>query len=72
MPRLPVLSGQEVVQALKRLGFEEVRQRGSHVVLRRGAAGCVVPLHREIKRGTLATIIKQADISIDGLINAVR
>ncbi|MGF1549744.1 MAG: type II toxin-antitoxin system HicA family toxin [Sphingomonadaceae bacterium] len=54
MPRLPVLSGAEVVRALERLGFEQKRQRGSHVVMRRGEAGCVVPLHEEVKRGTLA------------------
>jgi predicted RNA binding protein YcfA (HicA-like mRNA interferase family) len=71
MPKLPVLSGQEIVQALERLGFEVVRQRGSHIVLRRGAEGCVVPLHREVKKGTLAAIIKQADIPTDELINAL-
>lgn len=39
MPRLPHLSGREIVTALQRLGFAAVRQRGSHIVMRRGAAG---------------------------------
>jgi predicted RNA binding protein YcfA (HicA-like mRNA interferase family) len=51
MPELRRVSGQEVVRALERLGFVQVRQRGSHVVLKRqtleGEVGCVVPLHRE-------------------------
>lgn len=70
MPRLPVLSGQEVVQKLERLGFRRVRQRGSHVVMRRDEAGCVVPLHKEIKIGTLAGILRQAGLSADEFIEA--
>lgn len=49
MPSLPVISGSEAVRALQRLGFAVVRQRGSHVILRKGSQGCVVPNHREIK-----------------------
>lgn len=60
MPRLPILSGQEVVTALERLDFVKIRQRGSHV-MPRGLAGCVVPLH-EVKTGTLAGILRQAEI----------
>lgn len=67
MPRLPVLSGREVITRLERLGFVRVRQRGSHVVLRRGSMGCVVPLHDELKRGTLAGIIRQAGLTPDEL-----
>jgi predicted RNA binding protein YcfA (HicA-like mRNA interferase family) len=49
-----------------------MRQRGSHVVMRRGAAGCVVPLHPEVKRGTLAGIIRQAGLSTDEFIGAAK
>ncbi|MSX98911.1 MAG: addiction module toxin, HicA family [Actinobacteria bacterium] len=48
MPELPVVSGAEVVRALEHLGFRVVRQRGSHVMLRKGVARCVVPLHRRV------------------------
>ena len=51
------------------LGFEQVRQRGSHVVLKKqtpeGAVGCVVPLHRELAIGTLRGILKQARVTSD-------
>lgn len=63
MPKLPRISGQEAVHRLERLGFAIVRQRGSHVVMRRGAFGCVVPNHREIKVGTLAGVLRQAGVS---------
>lgn len=69
MPKLPVLSGQEIVRLLERAGFEQVRQRGSHVVMRRGNGGCVVPLHREVKTGTLAGILRQAGLTLSELIN---
>jgi predicted RNA binding protein YcfA (HicA-like mRNA interferase family) len=71
MPRLPRLSGAEAIRALERLGFVAVRQRGSHVVLRRGPAGCVVPLHRELKTGTLVGALKQAGISADEFLGAL-
>jgi len=53
MPKLPRISGAEALRGLERLGFEKVRQ-GSHVVMRRGAKGCVVPLHAELKVGNLS------------------
>lgn len=71
MPKLPHVSGAEAVRALERLGFELVRQRGSHIVLRRGASGCVIPNHREIKVGTLAGALRQAGISADEFIAAL-
>ena len=72
MPKLPVLSGRDVVKALERLGFEQMRQKGSHVILQRAGIGCVVPLHREIKTGTLAGIVRQAGLTQDEFLGAVR
>jgi len=65
MPKLPRVSGQTVIRVLTRLGFEQIRQRGSHVALRRDHVGCVVPLHRELKVGTLAGILRQAGVSVE-------
>jgi predicted RNA binding protein YcfA (HicA-like mRNA interferase family) len=48
MPNLPGVSGRKAVKALERLGFVLLRQKGSHVIMRRGDRGCVVPMHREI------------------------
>jgi predicted RNA binding protein YcfA (HicA-like mRNA interferase family) len=50
MPNLPGVSGRNTVKALEKLGFVFVRQKGSHVIMRRGDRGCVVPMHREIKQ----------------------
>ena len=72
MPKLPVLSGADVIKALEQLGFAQVRQRGSHVVLRRGGTGTVVPLHRELKTGTLAGILRQAGVTQDEFLGAVK
>jgi len=72
MPKLPVVSGKECLKALGRLGFEEARQRGSHVVMKRDEYGCVVPMHGEIKTGTLAGLLKQAGVSTEEFIEALR
>ena len=65
------MSGQEAIRALERLGFVQVRQKGSHVVLKRqtpeGAIGCVMPLHRELATGTLRGILKQARVTPEEL-----
>lgn len=71
MPKLPVVSGKECRKALGKLGFDEARQRGSHVVMKRGESGCVVPMHAEIKTGTLSGILKQAGVSVEDFINAL-
>jgi predicted RNA binding protein YcfA (HicA-like mRNA interferase family) len=68
MPSLPHISGAEAFRALERLGFIQVRQRGSHVIMRRGASGCVVPMHREIRIGALAGVIRQAGVSAEEFI----
>jgi predicted RNA binding protein YcfA (HicA-like mRNA interferase family) len=71
MPSLPRISGAAIVKALERLGFVKLRQTGSHVIMRRGPKGCVVPMHDEVKVGTLAGILRQADISTEEFIGAL-
>jgi predicted RNA binding protein YcfA (HicA-like mRNA interferase family) len=71
MPKLPHISGAEAVKALQRLGFQVARQRGSHIVMRRGSSGCVVPNHREIKVGTLAGLLRQAGVTAEEFIAAL-
>lgn len=72
MPKLPIVSGAEVVRALQRLGFAVIRQRGSHIVMRRDSSGCIVPNHRELKTGTLAGLLKQAGVSPQEFLDALR
>jgi predicted RNA binding protein YcfA (HicA-like mRNA interferase family) len=71
MPNLPRVSGREVIRALEKLGFAVKRQRGSHVILRRGSIGCVVPDHKELKTGTLNGVLRQAGVSVEEFIAAL-
>lgn len=69
MSVLPRLSGREVVKALMRVGYEQDRQRGSHIILRQIASPhrrIVVPDHDEVAKGTLRAIIRQAGLTVDG------
>ena len=65
MSKLPVVSGQKLVRVLERLGFTLDRQRGSHMILFRAEppTTVTVPDHRELDRGTLRAILRQADIT---------
>ena len=71
MPKLPVVSGADVVRALEHLGFVVIRQRGSQIMMRRDSSGCVVPNHRELKIETLVGLLKQAGISLEEFIEAL-
>lgn len=61
------MSGDDAIRVLERMGFVVLRQRGSHVVLKRilpdGATGCVTPRHRELAPGTLRGALRQAKLS---------
>ena len=72
MPKLPHVSGVEIQRALERLGFNKVRQSGSHVVMKREGKGCVVPMHSEVKVGTLAGLLRQAEVSSEEFLLALR
>jgi len=76
MPKLPVISGKELIRALKKAGFVEVRHRGSHVSLQKITAEknfkTVVPLHKELAKGTLLDILQQAGLSKDELIEFLK
>lgn len=66
MNGLPVVPGAQLIRALERVGWESVRQRGSHVRLRHPERRTflVVPLHKELKRGTLRGILRDADLTV--------
>jgi predicted RNA binding protein YcfA (HicA-like mRNA interferase family) len=65
MPKFPHVSGAQAIRVLERLGFVVARQNGSHIVMRKGSVGCVVPNHKEVKIGTLAGVLRQAGVSAD-------
>ena len=74
-PKLPRVSGEEAIRALERFGFVRIRQRGSHVLLKKHTkeeeVGCVVPLHRELAVGTLRSILRQARVTPEEFIECL-
>jgi predicted RNA binding protein YcfA (HicA-like mRNA interferase family) len=72
MPEIPRISGDQAINVFMILGFQQVRQKGSHVVMRRGDKGCVIPRHKELVVGTLRSAIRQAGISVDEFVAAYR
>jgi len=64
-----VVSGSDVVRTLAKAGFLEVSRRGSHVKVRSEAGRtAIVPMHRELARGTLRSILRQADLTVEEFI----
>jgi predicted RNA binding protein YcfA (HicA-like mRNA interferase family) len=74
MPKLPVVSGVEVAKALAKIGYEVDHQTGSHLILRQKEhphRRITVPMHREIAKGTLRAIIRQAGLTVEEFIELV-
>lgn len=67
MSRLPVISGKQMISCLKRDGFVVIRQKGSHVSLQKDNHQTVVPLHNELARGTLISILRQSGLTREHL-----
>jgi len=76
MPKLPVISGKELIRVLKKVGFVEVRRKGSHVSLQKVTVEktfkTVVPVHRELAKGTLLDILHQTGLNKDELIELLK
>jgi predicted RNA binding protein YcfA (HicA-like mRNA interferase family) len=71
MTKIPTdLSGRDLVRALEKIGFVVKRQRGSHIILRRDnpPARVVVPDHKDLRVGTLRTILNSAGLTVDELL----
>lgn len=71
MSKLPSISGRDCVKVLQKIGFYKKRQEGSHIIMRRDNpfAQVVVPNHQEIAKGTLRTIIRDVNLSVDEFIS---
>ena len=68
MSRLPVVSGQDAVRAFAKLGYAVDHQTGSHIILRQQQPPhrrLTVPDHRELSKGTLRALIRQAGLTVD-------
>ena len=60
--------GEEAARALRRLGFDDLRQTGSHRIMRKESITVVVPMHRPIKPGTLKGLIEQAGLTMEAFV----
>lgn len=67
MPRLPSVSGREAVKAFSRAGWRPVRQHGSHLLLVKEGVRwkLAVPLHDQLRTGTLRALIKTSGLSVE-------
>ncbi len=72
MPELPRISGDQAIKVFMALGFYQARQKGSHVVMRRDNKGCVIPRHKELAVGTLRSAIRQAGITVEEFVEAMK
>jgi len=64
MPKLPILSGKEIIKTLEKIGYRQIRQRGSHIRLScPGRKFVTVPNHKTIGRGLLRKILRDVKIS---------
>lgn len=72
MPPLPIISGDECIAALRAFGYAVARQGGSHVrLVCTGRTPVTVPRHSTLKRGTLRSILRVAEISVEDFIKAL-
>jgi predicted RNA binding protein YcfA (HicA-like mRNA interferase family) len=73
MASLPVLSGNEVVRVLESFGWSVARQRGSHIIMvKEGELITLsIPAHKEIAKGTLRSLIRSANLTVDEFVAAV-
>jgi len=68
MPKLPIISGKELIKALNKIGYEMDHQTGSHIILRNREVPyrrLTVPNHKVLAKGTLLAITKQAGLTRD-------
>ncbi len=77
MSKLPQVSGKETIKALEKIGFEKIKQEGSHVKLIRRINNqkqlVIVPMHRNIKAGTLRNgILKPINLSVNDFVKLLR
>lgn len=72
MASLPVISGKEVVRAFERFGWRVARQSSSHIIMTKDGeiATLSIPDHKEVARGTLRSLIRAANLTIDEFVKA--
>ena len=73
MPPLPVISGEDCIRALEKLGYRRARQKGSHIrLVCEGRTPVTIPLHDTLDRGTLRSILRTVDVSVEDFLDLLR
>ena len=69
--KYPVLPPSQIINALSKLGFEKISQKGSHAKYKNAITQRVfiIPMHKEIAKGTLKSILEQADVKLEVFLN---
>jgi predicted RNA binding protein YcfA (HicA-like mRNA interferase family) len=73
MPAIPLLKPSQVVKAFENLGWEVVRQKGSHIIMTREGhiATLSIPKHKEVARGTLRGLINRSGLTVDEFLDVL-
>jgi predicted RNA binding protein YcfA (HicA-like mRNA interferase family) len=73
MAAVPLLSGQEVVRVFASFGWSVSRQRGSHIIMTKEGeiVTLSIPNHKEVARGTLRSLIRNANLTVDEFITTI-
>ena len=73
MPPVPVLKPRDVIKAFQKMGWQTVRQRGSHIIMTKedNIATLSIPNHPEVARGTLRSLISRSGLTIDEFLKAL-
>ena len=73
MPKLPIFSGNQAVRCFEKLGYQVIRQHGSHIRMRhkfdKNKKPLTIPRHKALGKGLLRKLIRDVDISIETIVN---
>jgi predicted RNA binding protein YcfA (HicA-like mRNA interferase family) len=71
-PQLPIMSGREVIRVFESLGWQVVRQNGSHIIMtkKNELVTLSIPDHREIAKGTLRSLIRAAGLTVTEFVDS--
>ena len=67
--KYPILKPEEIIKRLEKAGFSFVKQKGSHYKMTNGARVCIIPMHDEVAKGTLKSILMQAGITLEDFLS---
>jgi len=74
MASLPVVSGRDAVKAFQRFGWTVARQTSSHIIMTKDGeiASLSIPNHKEVARGTLRSLIRSANLTVDEFVQELK